>query len=247
MPDKKTAKWNAPKGCGRSLLFALALFFASFQCALAVRVTLEVVVVFWADDFLQTGQIGYPTSGNLLAQLVLYNQADYPTDGTGNHIPSFTGGGLYDYDGVGHPDFDADSQFDPYGDSYLPNTSPPGTAIVETMSIGELEFYEDSGIYGYLINFVLTFDTDDFDSFYVRLFDTEGFTDEAQEISWGIVGGVVVAPIADQNGINSMYWYSDGVLDQKDWFEVIPEPTTCSLLGLGAVALFCRRHKQRKS
>lgn len=132
----------------------------------------------------------------------------------------------------------AGDNFVPYGDSFLPDTTAPGSghSIIYTGSLTGntndgfrfMTFVEVPSIY---------------DKVYLRVFDATGWElGIPKESAWGISS---VNDITDDGAGMGFTWWGNIPLTNMDYFEVIPEPGTMALLGIGAVGLagWSRRRK----
>ena len=121
---------------------------------------------------------------------------------------------------------------------YLANTTPQNHDIVYTGAItdygtGDYHFYAQVSIDWYL-----------YDRVYIRIFGADSIEQgEVTASYWDITGPI---PLNPQYQFQS--FETNGFkINQKDFFEVIPEPATLGLLGLGGCALAAwRRHRPRR-
>ena len=134
--------------------------------------------------------------------------------------------------------------FQPYGSSWIPNSTKEGNQIIYT---GELtvngttaEFYEWVDIPNALLAV--------YDKIYIRVFsDTEFTQGEVNESYWGVSD---IQSIPGGSGGTAWTWFDDVAVTNFATFEVIPEPGVLSLLAVGAWGLggaAFRRMKQRNS
>lgn len=126
-------------------------------------------------------------------------------------------------------------------DVYLANTTPEGHEIVYTGSLQNLGTTDDPwyGLYTQI-----QIDNEVYDTVYIRVFGATSIEQgEVTASYWGISGTTTLNPtfqfqnwtLEDVNALN------------KNYFEVIPEPATLGLVGLGGFALAAwRRRRPRR-
>ena len=163
----------------------------------------------------------------------------------------------YNSSGAGAPVNSAASQFELYGqtseqasaqpytsghipdssDVYLANSTQVGHEIVYTGSLQNLD-----GWYGLYTQ--IQIDNEVYDTVYIRVFGATSIEQgEVTASYWGISGTTTLDPTFQfQN------WTLEDVnAPNKNYFEVIPEPATLGLLGLGGFALAAwRRRRPRR-
>ena len=123
-------------------------------------------------------------------------------------------------------------------DVYLANTTQKDHEIVYTGTIQNLD-----GWYGLYTQ--IQIDDDIYDQVYIRVFGATSIEQgEVTASYWGISGATTLDPTFQfQN------WTLEGVTatNHANYFEVIPEPATLGLLGLGGCALVAwRRRRPRR-
>lgn len=168
-------------------------------------------------------------------------------------------------DGVPDPTYDEGDQFERYGktsdtttsaepfpegghvpsekDVYLIDTTPQGHDIKYTGSLQNLGTASDPwyGLYTQI-----QIDNEAYDTVYIRVFGASSIEPGKVTASyWGISG---------TNGLHPTFQFQNWTLEgetisveRKNYFEVIPEPATIGLLGLGGCALAAwRRRRPRR-
>ncbi|MDR0993418.1 MAG: PEP-CTERM sorting domain-containing protein [Verrucomicrobiota bacterium] len=227
---------------GRTRLgWALAFFLALSFSASAMLVTID-----FGWGYTSTGPTDL-TSFNLqpgsIIQVVAY------TSGFGVQPPSPThAGSNFDQYGyhtgdplVAEPYDNGSEHYPADPERYLANSTPEGHDIVYQTQIPSTQEENESGGYWYHVfeEFELL---DTYDSVYIRVFGaTEFLEGESFASYWGI---------SDVFGPDPSHHHWTWVLDDvgapnKNYFEVIPEPGTLALVGMGgaALCLFRRRRK----
>ncbi|MBP5787334.1 MAG: PEP-CTERM sorting domain-containing protein [Kiritimatiellae bacterium] len=134
---------------------------------------------------------------------------------------------------------DAGEHFQPYGDSFIPDTVvASGNKLIYTGTVVQ----RGNGFYFSAFVEVPSI----YDKVYLRVFDSTGWQ-QGQDIpsAWGISE---VHPIPDDGAGYAYTLWNDIVLPNTAKFEVIPEPGTMALLGVGSVGLagWLRRRKREK-
>lgn len=203
----------------RSILFLLvaALFFG----AVSAHAYLLAVEVLWGSDYAQSP---YNLQEGSIIQLVAY-------DSTGTGVTS------WDHDAPGE-------NFTPYGNAYIPDTTPDGHHIVGSGSLQALPEY-GAGVYG----MTTIIDVPDaYDTVYVRVFSATGFEQGvvSSNVFWGISGTNHI----DTTFGTALTWFDDVKAPNVANFELIPEPSSLAFLlsggcGMGVFSLFRRRRKLR--
>ena len=179
-----------------------------------------------------------------IVQVVMYNStADYPE----NQPPGDTAGENFDawstYTGPGVP-------AEPYGsghipgttDTYRPETTPEGHVIAYTSTIQAAPVTDAQGDTWYQV--YAQFEVlGTYDRLYIRVFGATDFTGgEVYASYWGISDVKVGTNVIDT-------WYvpyiDNTTATNIAYFEVIPEPGTMALIGLGGVGLLAGRRRRR--
>lgn len=209
----------------RSILFLLALFLLfGGTSAHALLVSVEVL---WGYEPYPSGTSfsDYHITEGSIIQLVAFSSADDVARG-------------WDHDSaISAPD----KNFDTYGSSFLPDTTPEHHYIVATGTVTNF----GNGVYGMVTWIDLPYP---YDSLYVRVFSaTEFALDNTTTSWWGISS---VSNITDSGFGTALTWFDNTQTPNSNTFEVIPEPSSLSFLlsggcGMGVFALFRRRRTLR--
>ena len=214
----------------RSILFLLAM--ALLFGAASAHAYLVAVEVLWTDTNLSTlaGDPYYLQPGSII-QLVAYNSTAM---------------------GVNPPPTPAENpvdeaNFQHYGSSLIPDTTPAGHQIVGTGTLQDLSAEYGDGVYG-MTAIVNLPDEYNYDSLYVRVFSATGFEQGvvSSNVHWGISA---VNPVSEHWG-TGLTWFDEVEAPNVANFELIPEPSSLAFLlsggcGMGVCSLFRRRRKLR--
>lgn len=120
------------------------------------------------------------------------------------------------------------------GPVYLADTTQKGHEIVYTGSL-----QKDGDWYGLYTQIYI--DSDVYDTVYVRVFGATSIEQgEVTASYWGISGTTPLSPTFQFQ----TYELENQNAPNKDYFEVIPEPATLGLLGLGGCALAAWRRRR---
>jgi len=128
--------------------------------------------------------------------------------------------------------------FQPYGGSYLPDTVvASGNELIYTGSVVQ----QGDSYYFFAAVEVPNI----YDRVYLRVFYEDHWEQgTAIESAWGVSE---VHEITDDGAGMGFTWWDDIPLPNTNAFEVIPEPGTVALLGMGAVALAGWSRRKRES
>lgn len=128
---------------------------------------------------------------------------------------------------------------------YDPTTIPEGTFMIATSEVigGGTDEYGSWPTMAYL---AFALDSELYDSLYIRVFDATEFPEcpDGMELTWGLTDLGVVGAIAQ--GINYEHYWTNVPLDRQNYFEVIPEPSTLALFGVGVTTLCAAGRRRRK-
>lgn len=163
---------------------------------------------------------------------------------------------MYNSASASAPGPDANDNFDVFGDYpsnpdslsdttiYDPESTPSGHVIVQTAQIQVAEYTDDNGNVWW--NVYLEFAViGSYDRLYVRVFEMTTFPDGTPASSYWGLSDV-------QSGTNLIGTWPVGIVDNitatnQNYFEVIPEPGTMALLGLGGAGLLAGSRRRKKS
>lgn len=215
-----------------ALIAGAALFclFAAFAPA-AHAMLLELQFHWSGSDM-----TAYNLQEGSIIQVIAYNSQDADPPAVGSQFTLYGQTSDEDY---AAPYTTGDEHKIPVpGDVYLANTTQSGHEIVYTGSLQNLD-----GWYGLYTQ--IQIDNEVYDTVYIRVFGATSIEQgEVTASYWGISGTTKLDPTFQfQN------WTLEDVdAPNKDYFEVIPEPATLGLLGLGgcALAAWRRRRPQRQ-
>lgn len=219
----------------RGLALALFALFGGF--ATAAQAMLLTLDLRWsasdADDLL-----AYKLQEGSIIQVIGYNSSDYPDQPSSqDNIQFGQAYGTYTGEALSPEPFDSGAGLKAPRDVYLADNTQTGHEILYTGSV------QKKGNDWYGLYTQITIDQSLYDTVYIRVFGaTEFVQGEAIASYWGI---------SDSKTLDPDHHYQTDTLATRDveagtanYFEVIPEPATLGLLGLGGVALTAWRRRR---
>lgn len=211
---------------------ALAAFLMFQASAWAFTLTLDIGWGYYNPD--DTSLSTYHLQPGSIVQVIAFSEGDMPSSMTADmHFDQWS---YYSGDpitGEVGPDSPVDRE------TYDPFTAPEGHDILLTTQIGTSEANDYGGTWFNLTGNLEVLDT--YKYVYIRVFGATEFPDgEVVSSYWGVSDVYVVDPTLTHDT-----WYVDDVgAPQLNYFEVIPEPGSMSLIGLGGLALWYRRRRR---
>ena len=229
--------------CGPLRGLALVLF-ALFGCfATAAQAMLLTLDLRWnATD--AAGLLAYHLQEGSIVQVIGYKDHEIDPTDPNQWRPDLVNDPYFNFDSYGmnsvsnyaQPYTNGTSNIpDTPGTVYLADTTPDGHDILYTGSIQKL-----TGTW-YGLYTQITVDKFVYDTVYIRVFGATNI--EQGEVTASYWGGSDVYTLNPSYQTDKLQ-LSDVHADGKNYFEVIPEPATAGLLGLGGIALAAWRRRR---
>lgn len=236
------------KICVAKSMWAVCAFMVVFLCFVctSAQAALVMLDIGWGFED-QTGLTAaelrdtYHLQEGSIIQVIAYNSADSSAPGA-TASDNFAWWSTTDDDSTSAEPYDS-GHVPPEKDVFLIDTTPEGHEILLTTAV---EFSAGDNSYGqdwYRTFDEFVVDTALYDTLYVRIFgatDVEGESNLVVASYWGV--GAVTNP---NFSYQTYEWFvSDMVAPNLNYFEVIPEPCTLGLFGMGGMALAVWRRRR---
>lgn len=183
-----------------------------------------------------------------IVQIIMYNSgtAGAPGSDTDDNFPDYYGN--YPGAGIAAEPYPGTEPANVPGDTtmYDPNSTPAGHVLVYTTTIQAAPYLDANGNTWY--QFYEQFEVlGTYDSLYIRVFGATDFP--AMEVVasyWGLSEVQHGSPTWDLWNIGLLGELDETMANRTNYFEVIPEPGSLSLLAMGGAGLLAGARRRRK-